>query len=249
MIASWLRPAPGWSGVAATALPGLDKCVHLDTAPADERPRQGRRDPRATPPTDRATATDRQTEAHPARPRAARRTPAPPPPDTPSATPADRLPRHAPALAPRPAAPTPRQGLPPQTSSGTRPTHSTRCASTSSSTTRTGPTTASPAPRPYAHCPNPSPNPTGSPTPTSADATTSAASCTNTNMQRDQHGRGSWHLQRHRMGAPPGRRPGRATQQVRNLLMTLDDTRTASIRYLIRKMPAASSRPSSAAAQ
>ncbi|MFJ6770568.1 hypothetical protein ACIQOV_06275 [Kitasatospora sp. NPDC091257] len=50
-------------------------------------------------------------------------------------------------------------------------------------------------------------------------------------------------------GHLPAEGRGRATQQVRNLLMTLDDTRTASIRYLIRKMPAASSRPSSAAAQ
>src|SRR5258707_12032541 len=101
--------------VASTALPGAHGGGPPHRAAADERFEKERRDSDASPPTRHPAAPDRQAPSHPARPGIPRR---PPPPATkaePAATTPDRLPRHRPTLAPRPAPPPPRDGIPPET--------------------------------------------------------------------------------------------------------------------------------------
>src|SRR5438270_4839854 len=94
---------------AATVLPGVDERVRLRAAAAGERCGQGRRDPCAAPPARRPAASDRQAPPRPAGPRIPRRLPAPTTTADAAEAAPDRLPRHRPALAPRPAPPPPRE--------------------------------------------------------------------------------------------------------------------------------------------
>jgi putative transposase len=104
---------------AATVLPRPHRHGHPPAVTADEQHRQRHRDPGAAPPTHRPAAPDRQTTLYATRPGVALR-PAPPPTPAHAAQPSpDRLPRHHPALAPRPSAPPPRPGIPPPTAGTT----------------------------------------------------------------------------------------------------------------------------------
>jgi hypothetical protein len=79
----------------------------------------------AAPPARHPATPDRQTSPHLARPGIPRRPAAPATKADAAATAPDRLPRHRPALAPRPAPPSPRQGIPPETArpAAHRPQH------------------------------------------------------------------------------------------------------------------------------
>jgi putative transposase len=99
---------------AANVLPGADEHGRLRAATADERCGQGHRDPCAAPPARRPAAAGRQTTPRSARPDVPRRTPAPAVTPQAAAAAPDRLPRHRPALAPRPPPPPPRHGIPPE---------------------------------------------------------------------------------------------------------------------------------------
>jgi hypothetical protein len=103
----------------ATALPGAHERLHLHTPAAHERHGQRHRDSCAAPPARHPAAPDRQAPPHPARPGVPRRSSTPATEADAAAAPPDRLPRHRPALAPRPTTPPPRQDVPPETA---RPT-------------------------------------------------------------------------------------------------------------------------------
>src|SRR5260221_7148786 len=101
---------------ATTGVPRRDERPRDATTAADERPGQGRRDPRPAPPDHGARTPTRQAEVavRPDRPGVAGSA-APPAADAGATRPASAgAPRHHPAVAPRPDRPPPREGLPSQ---------------------------------------------------------------------------------------------------------------------------------------